>query len=97
MSEFAWYIGAAAVRRYLDVTGETLSFEAAAEKLSKMAHTMRSAFRAAVKPRSRIFIITQYKDFDNKTPRCVFHFLVQGSPINCLPKGKLALLSFNLF
>ena len=36
MSEFGWYIGAAAVRRYLDVTGETLSFEAATEKLTKM-------------------------------------------------------------
>src|SRR4051794_1866655 len=36
MSEFAWYIGAAAVRRYLDVTGETLSFDAATEKLSQM-------------------------------------------------------------
>jgi|SRR6187549_3607716 len=36
MSEFAWYIGAAAVRRYLDVTGETLPFEAAAEKLTTM-------------------------------------------------------------
>jgi hypothetical protein len=36
MSEFAWYIGAAAVRRYLDVTGETLSFDAAAEKLTAM-------------------------------------------------------------
>ena len=35
MSEFAWYIGAAAVRRYLDVTGETLSFDAATEKLTK--------------------------------------------------------------
>jgi hypothetical protein len=36
MSEFAWYIGATAVRRYLDVTGETLSFEAAAEKLKQL-------------------------------------------------------------
>ena len=36
MSEFAWYIGPAAVRRYLDVTGENLSFDAAAEKLTKM-------------------------------------------------------------
>jgi len=34
MSEFAWYIGAAAVRRYLDVTGENLSFDEAAEKLT---------------------------------------------------------------
>ena len=36
MSEFAWYIGAAAVRRYLDVTGETLSFDAATEKLTSI-------------------------------------------------------------
>ena len=36
MTEFAWYIGPAAVRRYLDVTGERLSFDAAAEKLTKM-------------------------------------------------------------
>src|SRR5436309_2832513 len=36
MSEFAWYVGAVAVRRYLDVTGEMLSFDAAAEKLTTM-------------------------------------------------------------
>ena len=36
MSEFAWYIGAGAVRRYLDVTGEPLPFDAAAEKLAQM-------------------------------------------------------------
>ena len=36
MSEFVWYIGAAAVRRYLDVTGETLAFDAAAEKLTQL-------------------------------------------------------------
>jgi hypothetical protein len=36
MSEFAWYIGAAAVRRYVEVTGETLPFDAAAEKLTQL-------------------------------------------------------------
>jgi hypothetical protein len=36
MSEFAWYIGAAAVRRYVEVTGETLPFDAAVEKLTQL-------------------------------------------------------------
>ena len=45
MSEFAWYIGPAAVRRYLDVTGETLSFDAAAEKLTKMCVEIHEKYR----------------------------------------------------
>ena len=45
MSEFAWYIGAAAVRRYLDVTGETLSFDAAAEKLSTICVQIHDKYR----------------------------------------------------
>ena len=45
MSEFAWYIGAAAVRRYLDVTGETLPFEAAAEKLTKMCTEIHKKYQ----------------------------------------------------
>lgn len=53
MSEFAWYIGAAAVRRYLDVTGETLSFDAAAEKLTKMCAEIHTKYqqRPGLEPR----------------------------------------------
>src|SRR3954452_5094348 len=45
MSESAWYIGAAAVRRYLDVTGETLSFDVATEKLTKMCADIREKYQ----------------------------------------------------
>jgi hypothetical protein len=45
MSESAWYIGAAAVRRYLDVTGETLSFDAAAEKLAQMCAEIQRKYQ----------------------------------------------------
>jgi hypothetical protein len=44
MSEFAWYIGAAAVRRYLDVTGETLSFDAATEKLTNLCAAIHKKY-----------------------------------------------------
>jgi hypothetical protein len=45
MSEFAWYIGAAAVRRYLDVTGQALSFDAATEKLTKMCAEIHEKYQ----------------------------------------------------
>jgi hypothetical protein len=53
MSEFAWYIGAAAVRRYLDVTGESLSFDAAAEKLTRMCAETHKKYqqRPGLEPR----------------------------------------------
>ena len=53
MSESAWYIGAAAVRRYLDVTGEPLSFEAAAEKLTNMCAEIHKKYqqRPGLQPR----------------------------------------------
>ncbi|SRR6266496_144294 len=53
MSESAWYIGAAAVRRYLDVTGEPLSFDAATEKLTKMCEEIQKKYQQqpALEPR----------------------------------------------
>ena len=53
MSEFAWYIGPAAVRRHLDVTGETLSFDAAAEKLTKTCVEIHKKYQQqpGLKPR----------------------------------------------
>jgi len=45
MSEFAWYIGAAAVRRYLDVMGQVLSFDAAVEKLTKMCEEIHKKYQ----------------------------------------------------
>ena len=53
MSEFAWYIGAAAVRRYLEVTGEALSFDAATEKLTKTCVEIHAKYQQQpdLKPR----------------------------------------------
>ena len=48
-----WYIGAAAVRRYLEVTQERLSFDAATEKLTGICADIRRKYqeRADLKPR----------------------------------------------
>jgi hypothetical protein len=53
MSEPAWYIGSAAVRQYLEVTGEPLSFDAATEKVTGICAAVRQKYerQPELKPR----------------------------------------------